>query len=111
MRLNALPIGPDGRNRCMLRPFASRTGRNQPSTAEFIFSPGVWSRFFIKPPIGHAIAYVYWNAAEFGIAAYLSGDATMMADYLTGDPHIELAKAAHAVPSDATKEEGPLQVL
>src|SRR5262249_49082776 len=26
-------VGPDGRNRCPLRPFASKTGRNQPSTS------------------------------------------------------------------------------
>jgi DNA polymerase I len=103
MRLRDLPIGSDGRNRCSLMPFASRTGRNQPSTAKFIFSPGKWLRFFIKPSVGYAIAYVDWVAAEFGIAAWLSQDANMIADYLTGDPHIELAKAAQAVPADATK--------
>jgi DNA polymerase-1 len=104
MRLNALPIGHDGRNRCLLRQFAARTGRNQPSTAEFIFSPGVWMRFFIRPPPGFAIAYVDWSAAEFGIAAVLSGDRTMMSDYQTGDPHLSFAKAAGAVPEDATKD-------
>jgi hypothetical protein len=42
MRLNNLAIGHDGRNRVMLSQFASRTGRNQPSSAKFIFGPGVW---------------------------------------------------------------------
>jgi hypothetical protein len=36
LRLNELAVGPDGRNRCLLSVFSSRTGRNQPSmlTAE-----------------------------------------------------------------------------
>jgi DNA polymerase-1 len=46
---------------------------------------------------------VDWSAAEFGIAAKLSEDPVMLSDYLTGDPHMEFAKAAGAVPSDATK--------
>ena len=37
MKLNSLEVGPDERNRCMLSPFASKTGRNQPSTSKFIF--------------------------------------------------------------------------
>ena len=45
-----------------------------------------------------------WSAAEFGIAAKLSNDLTMMRDYASGDPHLEFAKAAGAVPQDATKE-------
>src|SRR5207249_2335194 len=32
MRLSALGVGADGRNRCLLSAFSSRTGRNQPST-------------------------------------------------------------------------------
>ncbi|SVB39954.1 uncharacterized protein METZ01_LOCUS192808, partial [marine metagenome] len=32
-----LPMGSDGRNRCLLSPFKSKTGRNQPSTTRFIF--------------------------------------------------------------------------
>jgi DNA polymerase I len=103
MRLNALPVGKDGRNRTMLRQFAARTGRNQPSSAEFIFSPGVWLRGFIAPPAGYAISYVDWSAAEFEIAAKLSEDPLMMSDYEAGDPHLEFAKEAGAVPSNATK--------
>ena len=67
MRLHALPVGSDGRNRVMLRQFASRTGRNQPSSAEFIFSPGVWLRGFIARG-GYAIAREerrrIWNSSK-----------------------------------------------
>jgi DNA polymerase-1 len=104
MRLNALPIGHDGRNRCLLRQFGARTGRNQPSTAEFIFSPGTWLRFFIKAPPGYAIAYVDWSAAEIGIAAKLSGDENMLADYESGDPHMAIGKANGSIPTWGDKE-------
>ena len=36
-KLNKLAVGKDGRNRTLLSPFAAKTGRNQPSTAKFIF--------------------------------------------------------------------------
>jgi hypothetical protein len=35
MRLNDLAVGPDGYNRCLLSPFRSVTGRNQPSNAKY----------------------------------------------------------------------------
>jgi DNA polymerase I len=41
MRLSSLAIGTDGRNRCLLSAFRSRTGRNQPSNSSFIFGPSV----------------------------------------------------------------------
>ena len=36
MRLNALAVGSDGRNRCMLSPFGARSGRNTPSNTKYI---------------------------------------------------------------------------
>jgi hypothetical protein len=103
MRLNDLAVGSDGRNRTILSAFRSRTGRNQPSNTKYIFGPSVWLRGLIKPPAGHAIAYVDWSQQEFGIAAALSGDTAMQAAYLSGDPYLAFAKQAGAVPSDATK--------
>jgi len=44
MRLSSLQVGSDGRNRCVLSPFSSRTSRNQPSNSKFIFGPSVWIR-------------------------------------------------------------------
>jgi hypothetical protein len=103
LRLNDLAVGPDGRNRLLLSAFQSRTGRNQPSNSQFIFGPAVWLRGLIKPGPGRVVAYVDWEQQEFGIAAALSGDQTMMAAYQSGDPYLAFAKQAGAVPHDATK--------
>ncbi len=102
MRLSKLQVGTDGRNRTMLSPFRSTTGRNQPSTTKFIFGPSVWLRGLIQPAPDKGLAYVDWNQQEFGIAAALSGDAAMMAAYQSGDPYLAFAKQAGAVPQDAT---------
>jgi DNA polymerase-1 len=103
LRLNDLSVGRDGRNRTVLSAFRSRTSRNQPSNSRFIFGPSVWLRGLIKPPPGHAVAYVDWKQQEFGIAAALSGDAAMQAAYESGDPYLAFAKQAGAIPADATK--------
>ncbi len=102
-----LAVGTDGRNRCMLSPFASKTGRNQPSNAEFIFGPAKWVRFLIKPEEGMALAYVDYSQQEFGIAAALSGDKAMQEAYNSGDPYITFAKQSGAVPDDATPQTHP----
>jgi DNA polymerase I-like protein with 3'-5' exonuclease and polymerase domains len=86
-----------------LSAFRSRTGRNQPSNARFIFGPSVWLRGLIKPPRGCAVAYVDWQQQEFAIAAALSGDTAMQAAYRSGDPYLAFAKQAGAVPASATK--------
>jgi DNA polymerase family A len=112
LRLNDLSVGKDGRNRTILSAFRSRTGRNQPSNTRYIFGPSVWLRGLIKPPPGHAIAYVDWSQQEFGIAAALSGDAAMQAAYESGDCYLAFAKQAGAVPPDATtKTHGPTREL
>jgi DNA polymerase I len=103
LRLNDLAVGHDGRNRALLSAFRSRTGRNQPSNSKFIFGPSVWLRGLIKPPPGHGVAYLDWSQQEFGIAAALSGDIAMQAAYRSGDPYLDFAKRAGAVPPNATK--------
>jgi hypothetical protein len=104
MRLNELAVGKDGRNRCMLSVFRSKTSRNQPSNTKYIFGPSVWLRSLIKPPPGWGIAYLDWVQQEFGIAAALSGDEKMMEAYRSGDSYLAFAKQAGAVPEEATKE-------
>ena len=104
MRLADLRVGEDGRNRCLLSPFRSKTGRNQPSNSKFIFGPSVWLRGLIRPSPGWGLAYVDWSQQEFGIAAALSGDTAMMEAYLSGDPYLAFAKQAGAAPADATKD-------
>lgn len=104
MRLESLAVGHDDRNRCLISPFQSRTGRNQPSNSKFVFGPSCWLRGLIKPKPGRALAYVDWEQQEFGIAAALSHDPAMRAAYASADPYLEFAKQAGAVPSDATKQ-------
>jgi hypothetical protein len=103
LRLNDLAVGHDGRNRTILSVFRARTGRNQPSNSKFIFGTSVWLRGLIKPPPGHAVAYVDWKQQEFGIAAALSGDPLMQAAYRSEDPYLAFAKQAGSIPQDATK--------
>jgi hypothetical protein len=103
LRLNDLTVGADGRNRCLLSAFRSKTGRNQPSNAKFIFGPSTWLRSLIRPAPGMAVAYCDWSAQELGIAAALSNDVAMQEAYRSGDPYLWLAKRVNAVPPDATK--------
>jgi DNA polymerase I len=103
LRLNDLAVGQDGRNRTILSAFRSRTGRNQPSNTRYIFGPSVWLRGLIKPPPGHAVAYLDWKQQEFGIAGALSGDAAMQAAYQSGDPYLAFGKQAGAIPATANK--------
>lgn len=107
LRFNSLQVGADGRNRCLLSPFASITGRNQPSTTKFVFGLARWARGLIQPKPGMAIAYIDWSQQEFGIAAALSGDENMKEAYRSGDPYLAFAKQAGAVPKDATKQSHP----
>src|SRR5512134_1326615 len=98
----ALTVGQDGRNRTPLRPFASRTGRNQPSSRASVLGTAAWLRHLIRPEPGTGLAMIDWQQQEFGIAAALSGDVAMQAAYETGDPYLALAVAAGAAPADGT---------
>lgn len=104
MRLADFSVGTDGRNRCLLSAFRSKTSRNQPSNSKFMFGPAVWLRGLMQSQSGHGIAYIDWSQQEFGIAAALSNDPLMKLAYSSGDPYLEFAKQAGAVPQDATKK-------
>jgi hypothetical protein len=104
VRLHELTLGPDGRNRTMLSPFASLSGRGQPSSKEFLFGPASWIRCFIKPQIGRAVAYCDYASQEIAIAAVLSGDTVMWDDYMTGDLYLAFAFEAGVVSRDADKD-------
>jgi hypothetical protein len=102
-----LAIGTDGRNRCLLSAFKTITGRNAPSTTQFIFGCPSWMRGLIQPEQGTALAYLDWKAQEFGIAAALSGDANMQHAYQADDCYLEFAKLAGAFPTEATAARSP----
>ncbi len=103
MRLADLAVGRDGRNRTMLSPFRSITGRNQPSNAKFIFGPAAWIRSLIQAESGHAVAYLDYSGQEIAVAAALSGDPDMQAAYESSDPYLWLAREGGYAPADATK--------
>jgi len=103
MRRIKLAVGPSGRNRTVLWPFQSKTGRTQPKASQWIFSPAVWLRSLIKPAPGRAVAYIDWSSMEFQIAAALSGCQPMLALYATGSPYVEFAKRFDEAPEFATK--------
>jgi len=107
MRLADLAVGRDGRNRTILSAFRARSGRCAPSNTRYIFGPSVWLRSLIQPPPGYGVAYIDWCQQEYGIAAALSGDPAMLTAYMSGDPFLEFAKQASAVPPDATKHSHP----
>jgi len=56
LRLNSLSVGTDNRNRTPLWAFGSKTARNQPSNAKYIFGPAKWIRFLIAPPPGRVLS-------------------------------------------------------
>jgi DNA polymerase family A len=109
MRKVKLAVGADGRNRTVLWPFQSKTGRTQPKASEWIFSPAVWLRSLIKPGPGTAIAYLDYSAMEFLLAASQSdghcGPVNTMLDmYRSGDPYLAFSKKVGALPQSATKK-------
>ncbi|MDC0971294.1 DNA polymerase [Alphaproteobacteria bacterium] len=104
MREIKLTVGKDGRNRTLLSPFQSKTGRNQPSTTRFIFGLPAWARSLIKPEPGTALAYLDFSSQEIAIAACLSGDDALWQAYASGDPYIQFAIDAGLAPVGATKQ-------
>jgi DNA polymerase I len=104
LRMFDLVIGGDGRSRYPVFPFATATGRCAPPSKRFLFQQSSWTRGFIAPPPGWAIAYLDYSAAEILIAAVLSGDHDLLVDYLNGDPYANSAIRMGLAPEGATKQ-------
>jgi DNA polymerase family A len=85
-----LPIGLDGRNRPSLFPFCTATGRNAHSKSLYNAHAGM--RSFMVFPTDVIGFYLDWRTQEVGVAAALSGDETLKADYANGDVYHALAK-------------------
>jgi DNA polymerase family A len=114
LRLGAFvnTVGADGFSRCPIMPFWTRSGRNQPSGRDKVFLPSLpsWVHGLIKPPPGWGVAALDWSAQEIGIAARLSGDPALIADFQSGDPHMQFAIRAGLAPLWATqRSHGPLR--
>jgi DNA polymerase I len=103
LRLNSLAVGNDWRNRTPLWPFGSKTGRNQPSNAKFIFGPAKWIRFLITPPPGRVLIHRDFMQQEPRVAAIKSGDQALL-DACDPDIYLGIAKKLGFAPPEATPE-------
>jgi hypothetical protein len=83
-----LAIGPDGRNRTAMRPFASKTSRSQPSGSAYLYTHSAWLRYFAQPPKGRALIILDWKAQEPGVVAVLSGDEALWQAAISDDPYV-----------------------
>jgi DNA polymerase I len=104
LRLNDLSVGNDGRNRCLLGPYGSKTARNQPSNSKYIFGPAKWLRFLITPSPGRVLIHRDYCQQEVQIAAVLSGDAALLEACRSGDVYLGIAKQLGFAPEDATPD-------
>jgi DNA polymerase family A len=111
LRPTTIPVGRDGRARCILSPWGSLTSRNQPSSAKFIFSAAAWLRSLALAPPGRAICYVDWSQQEFLIGGVLAGDQRMIDDYYApgADVYAAFARSIGMIPLDGTKRSHPLE--
>ena len=103
LRLNRLSVGSDNRNRTMLGMYGSKTARNQPSNAQYIFGPAKWIRFLIKPPPGRVLIHRDFKQQEPRVAAITSGDQALL-KACEGDIYLNMAKLLGFAPLDATPE-------
>jgi DNA polymerase I len=100
----SLVVGSDGRSRYPVFPFGAVTGRCTPPAKQFVLAQSAWTRGLIAPPQGWAITYLDYSAAEILIAAVLSADEKMLADYLSGDVYTNCAVRMGLAPAGSTKE-------
>ena len=104
-----LELGADNRVRCPARPFATKTGRNAPSSNAYILSLSKHYRSLIQPAPGRALAVIDFCSQDIGIAAALSGDANLLEDYLAEDVYISFLVRSGRLPMGASKASHPLE--
>jgi hypothetical protein len=104
LKMDEVVVSPDGRNRCGLRPYVTKTSRNAPAASKYIGGPSCWMRSLIKPAPGFAICYADYEQQEIAVAAALSQDPHMQTDYLSGDFYVGFGKRAGHIPPEGTKK-------
>ena len=92
LRKNKLAIGRDGRNRCLLGLYGTKTGRNAPGSSEYVFGPAKCFRFLVAPPPEMGLIYRDFSQQEVRIAAVKSGDAALLAACESGDVYLGVAE-------------------
>jgi hypothetical protein len=100
LKNNKLAIGRDGRNRCLLGLFGTKTGRNAPSNSEYLFGPAKCLRFLIEPPPGMALIHRDYSQQEVRIAAVKSGDPALLTACVSGDVYLGIAGQLGFNPSE-----------
>jgi hypothetical protein len=107
LRINKLAtsIGADGFSRISMLPFWTKTSRCQPHDKDKIFLPALpgWLQGVLRPPSGHALLHFDWSCEEQYLAAAQSGDANLLADCRSGDPHIAFGVRAGLLPAGVKK--------
>jgi hypothetical protein len=99
-----LPVGPDGRTRCPPGAFGTITGRCAPRGRDAIFLRPAWCRGLIQAPPGRGLVLLDFAQQEYLVAAVLSGDAALLADYRAGDCYLALGKSLRLIPAWGTGE-------
>jgi DNA polymerase I-like protein with 3'-5' exonuclease and polymerase domains len=94
--------GADGRYRTPLWAFSTITSRAAPNGAAYPFTVPSWCRSTMMSPPSKALLYLDFSSMEFGVAAGLARDPTMLADYVK-EPYLVLPILEGLLPSDATK--------
>jgi len=97
---SCIAVGPDGRSRTGIRPWAAVTSRNLPKASTPLAFPS-WMRALITPPRGLSLGIFDYAQQEPAVAASLSGDEAMMADYRSGDFYVAFGSRAGHVPGAA----------
>lgn len=90
--------------------YRAKTGRSQPQAKEFLPARANWWRTLVTPPSPDwVIGYFDFKNQEFGYAAYMSGDANMIADYENGhvDPYVAFGHRSGFIPPGGTKFSHP----
>jgi hypothetical protein len=105
LRLNALSVGSDGRNRTVLGPYGTKTARHAPSNSRYIFGPAKWLRHLITPPPGRALIHRDYCQQEVRIAAVLSGDAALLHACESGDVYLGIARQLGFIRESMTPSE------
>ena len=92
LRLNDLAVGNDGRNRCPLWAYGTKTARCAPSTTKYVFGPAKWLRFTVAPRLPLALIHRDYKQQEVRIAAIESGDEALLAACEGGDVYLGIAE-------------------
>ena len=105
LRLNDLAVGTDGRNRCPLWAYGTKTARCAPSTTKYIFGPAKWLRFTVAPPLSLALVHRDLKQQEVRIAAILGGDDALLAACESGDVYLGIAEQIGLLQGSMCQEE------